>query len=110
MYGLRFTVVADHKPPIKLYSPSWLEAPTCIHRWSLKLQEFDSKSEYEPGMNNIADILSRKPFFDKPKVNEAEHFVNYITSNFITKTLKFHPIQHFNVGSTLFQCCGSTLK
>ena len=93
VYGLRFTVVIDHKPLLKLYSPSCSEPPTRIHRWSLRLQEFDFKLEYEPGMNNIADILSRKPFFDTSKVNGAKHFVNYVISNSIPKTLKFHEIR-----------------
>ena len=93
MYGLQFTVVTDHKPLLKLHSPSCSEPPTRIHRWSLRLQEFDFKSEYERGLNNIANILSRKPFFDTPKVNEAEHFVNYVVSNSISKTLTFHEIR-----------------
>ena len=92
-YGLRFTIVTNHKPLLKLYSPSCSEPPTRIHRWSLRLQEFDFKLEYEPGLNNIADILSRKPFFDTPKVNEAEHFVNYVFSNSIPETLTFHEIR-----------------
>ena len=83
VYGLRLTVVTDHKLLLNLYSPSCSEPPTHIHRWSLRLQEFDFKLEYEPGMNNIADILLRKPFFDTPKVNEAEHFVNYVVLNSI---------------------------
>ena len=42
---------------------------------------------------NIADILSRKPFFDTSKVNEAEHLLNYVVSNSISKTfMKFHEI------------------
>ena len=65
-YRLRFTVVNYHQPLLKLYSPSCSEPPTRIHRWSLRLQEFDFKLEYEPGLNNIADILSRKPVFDTP--------------------------------------------
>ena len=64
VYRLHFTVVTDHKPLLKLYSPSCSESPTRIHRWSLRLQEFDFKLEHKLGMNNIADILSRKPFFD----------------------------------------------
>ena len=43
----------------------------------LRLQEYDFKLEYELGINNIADILLRKSFFDTHKVNEAEHFVKY---------------------------------
>ena len=64
VYQLRFTVVTDHKPLLKLYSPSCSESPTRIRRWLLRLQEFDFKLEHKLGMNNIADILSRKPFFD----------------------------------------------
>ena len=86
MYGLQFTVVTDHKSLHKLYSPSCSEPSTRIHRWSLRLQEFDFKLEYERGLNNIADILSRKPFIDTPKVNKAEPFVNYVASNSISKT------------------------
>ena len=98
VYGLRFTVVTDHKPLLKLYSPSFSEPPTRIHRWSLRLQEFDFKSEYEPGLNNIADILSRKPFFDTTNVNEGELLVTYVVSNSIPKIMTFH------------ECRGATQK
>ena len=93
MHGLRSTVVTDHKPLLKLHSPSCLEPPTRIHCCSLRLQEFDFKLEYEPGLNNIADILSRKPFFDPPNINEGEHFVSYVVSKSIPKTLTFHEIR-----------------
>lgn len=63
VYELRLTVVANRKQ-LKLYSPSCSEPPTCMHRWSLRLQKFDFKLEYKPGMNNIVDALSTKPFFD----------------------------------------------
>ena len=32
-------------------------------------------------MNNIAQVLLRKPFFDTLKANEAEYFVDYVVSN-----------------------------
>ena len=86
-------LVTDHKPLLTLYSLSSSEPPTCIHRWSLRLQAFHFKLKYEPGLTNIADILSRKPFFDTPKVNETEHFVNYVVSNSIPKTLTFYEIR-----------------
>ena len=85
-------VVTDHKRLLKLYSPSCSEPSTCIHRWSLPLQEFDFKLEYKSGIN-IADILLRKPLFDTLKVNEAEYFLNYVVSNSIRKTLNFLEIQ-----------------
>ena len=92
MYELQFTVVTDHKLLLKLYSPSCSELPTHTHRWSLRLQEFNFKLEYKPELNNIADILSRKTFFDTPKSNEDEHFVNYVVSNLTPKKLAFHEI------------------
>ena len=93
VYGLRFTIVTDQKPLLKLYSPSCLEPPTRIHSCSLRLEEFDSKLECEAGLNNIADILSRKPFFDPPNINEAAHFVSYVVSKSIPKTMTFHKIR-----------------
>ena len=41
-------------------------------------------------MNNIADVLLRKQFFNTPRVTKAEHFVNFVVSNSVPKTLKFH--------------------
>ena len=38
VYGLRFTIVTDHKPLLKLYSPSCSEPTTRIHCWSLTLK------------------------------------------------------------------------
>ena len=66
------------------------EPPCAI---GLRLQEFDFKLEYELGLNNNADVLSKKAFFDTTKINEAEHFVNYAVSNSIPKTLTFHEIR-----------------
>ena len=97
-----------HQCTFKLHSPSCSEPPTRIHRWSLRLQEFDFKLEYERGLNNIANILPRKPFFDTPKVNEAEHFVNYVVSNSISKTLTFHEIREATQnGQILAKVCHS---
>ena len=89
VYGLRFTVVIDHKPLLKLYPPSCSGQPTRIHWWPLRLQKFDFELEYERGLNNIADILSRKPFFDTPKVNEAEHFVMLFQTPYLKLFMKF---------------------
>ena len=93
VYGLKFTIATDHKPLLKLYSPTCLLPPTRIHRWALRLQEFYFDLGYEPGFKNIADILSRKPYFDPPKRNEAEHFINYVVTNAIPKTVTFTEIQ-----------------
>ena len=75
------------------------EPPCAI---GLRLQEFDFKLEYELGLNNIADVLSRKPFFDTPKINEAEYFVNYAVSNSIPKTLTFHEIREATQNDQIF--------
>lgn len=40
----------------------------------------------------FAEILGIKPFFNTPKLNEAESFVDNVVSNSIFKSLKFHEI------------------
>ena len=79
---------------------SYTVSPTCseppiirIHPGSLRLQRFDFKLECEQGINNAADILTKIPLFKAPGVTEAEHFVNYVLSNSIPKTLKLHEIR-----------------
>ena len=79
---------------------SYTVSPTCseppiirIHPSSLRLQRFDFKLECEQGINNAADILTKIPLFKAPGVTEAEHFVNYVLSNSIPKTLKLHEIR-----------------
>ena len=43
-------------------------------------------------MNHIADILSRKPFFHTPKVNKAEHIVDYVVLSSVLTVFIFHEI------------------
>ena len=40
----------------------------------------------------FAEILGIKPFFNTPKLNEAESFVDNVVSNSIFISLKFHEI------------------
>ena len=62
-------------------------------------------------MNNIADILSRKPIFDTPKVSEAEHFVNYVVPNSIPKTLQFHEIRETTQNNQILtKVCNATIN
>ena len=45
----------------------------------IRLQKFKLDLEHKPGTQaGNADILSRKPFFNTPKVNEAKYFVNKV--------------------------------
>lgn len=44
-------------------------------------------------MNSITGILTTVPFLYTPKVNAAEHFVIYVISSCIPKTLKFLEIR-----------------
>ena len=66
VYGIAFTVETDHKPLLTLYSPRCQDPPTRIYRWALRLQDFDFHLVFKAGKSNIADILSRKPFYPPP--------------------------------------------
>ena len=53
-------------------------------------------------MNNIADVLLRKQFFNTPRVTKAEHFVDLVVSNSVPKTLKFHKSREATQNDVIF--------
>ena len=54
------------------------------------------------GQYSIADILSRKPYFSPPKVNEGEVFINYVVANSIPKAVTLEEIKDaYNSDSSL---------
>ena len=68
MYGLvdnktvfkwqNFTIVTDHKPLTCVFNVK--DPCSRLHRWRLKLEEFDYLIVYKPGVRNTnADALSR---------------------------------------------------
>ena len=67
-------VVTDHKPLHKLYSSSCSEPPTRIHRWSLKLQEFDFNPLFTKLSKNrfLEGIVRFFSYLEWSKIYETE--------------------------------------
>lgn len=58
LFGVDFELITDHKPLEVLYGPR--SKPNArIERWLLKLMPYNFKIRYQPGVQNIADALSR---------------------------------------------------
>ena len=58
LYGVKFTLLTDHKPLKVIYSTS-SRTSARIERWVLRLQPYKFTVQYVPGKQNIADPLSR---------------------------------------------------
>ena len=63
LYGINFTVLTDHKPLISIFKPNH-EPPAKITKWLLRLQSYTFKLEFQPGVLNASDALSRSPVKD----------------------------------------------
>jgi hypothetical protein len=59
LHGRRFRAVTDHRPLLWLLSQTELNGQHM--RWLLALQEFDFEVEHRPGVDNVADAMSRLP-------------------------------------------------
>ncbi|KAK3097548.1 hypothetical protein FSP39_010680 [Pinctada imbricata] len=78
LYGIKFELVTDHKPLEVIYSRK--SKPSArIERWVLRLQPYDFNVVYRPGVNNIADTLSRlvKPVSTEP-VDDSESYIRLV--------------------------------
>lgn len=69
LFGVKFTIVSDHKPLQWLFSIK--EPNSKLVRWRLKLAEYDYEIIYKKGkLNANADALSRPPIEIHPIENE----------------------------------------
>ena len=57
VYGISFELITDHKPLEVIYGPKSKRAR--IERWVLQMQPYKFKVKCAPGLQNIADSLSR---------------------------------------------------
>lgn len=92
LFGVRFTVVTDHKPLVWMYS---LKDPSSrLLRWQIKIAEYDFQVVYKPGKyNSNADALSRRPLAIN-KVLTRQALNNIATnSDSVSKADEDQPIQ-----------------
>jgi len=75
LYGHQFTLLTDHKPPLKILGPKTKVLPltaAAMQRWSLILATYIYEIQYKPSeQHGNADALSRVPISDSsfPKSN-----------------------------------------
>ena len=71
--GRRFTLVTDHRPLCRIFSPSAETSSVAaarLQRWALILSMYDYEIEFVSGLQNVpADVLSRLP---SPKESVTE--------------------------------------
>jgi hypothetical protein len=74
LYGIPFELITDHKPLEGLYS-SKSRTNARIQRWMLRLMPYTYSIRYMPGLQNIADALSRLISNFKPNdTDRRNHF------------------------------------
>lgn len=88
LVGLTFHIITDHKPLVPLFSSKKLdELPLRVQRFRLQMMRYDFTISHVPGKDLVvANTLSRAPARrptenDQALVQEANAFVNLVTSN-----------------------------
>lgn len=102
IYGIRFDLETDHKPLEVIYGP---RSKPCarIERWVLRLQPYDFRVVYVPGLQNIADPLSRllKPNTEDEPVrtpNATEEYVRFVAAQAVPGALTAKEIEEASAG------------
>ena len=81
LLGKHFTIMTDHKPLSMCNNPK-AQAPFCIERIRLKLQEFCYTVEHIHGASNSSDYLTQHSISaieeDTRQTKDLKAYVNYI--------------------------------
>lgn len=87
LYGIKFTIVTDHKPLWYIFHPNKgipQFSANRLRRWAVILSNYDYHIEYVKSDRNIADSLSRLPM-DGQEIENFENneldFCNYFSSS-----------------------------
>ena len=93
LYGMKFKVITDHKPLVTLFSNS-ANPPPRIARWVMRLMPYDFTVQYQAGIHNSADFLSRSnPLPTVASHNIAEEYIHFITANSLPVAITLADIQ-----------------
>lgn len=96
LFGLKFTVVTDHKPLVSIFSSVTAKPSARIERWCLRLQQYTFNVVYRAGANNPADYMSRHPLqgISEGECSKvAEEYVNYICEHSCPKALTLQQVK-----------------
>ena len=109
--GTEFKIITDHKPLVTIWDkPS---PPARIARWSLRLQPYSFKVEYQPGKDNPADYLSRHPSTTSQSSREekvAEEFVNFMAEVNTPRAITTDEIKMATVQDAVLQGIMETIE
>lgn len=105
LYGIKFTIVTDHRPLQWLYNHKELSGK--LFRWRVKLMEYDYEIKYKPGkQNSNADALSRPVLAigDRPE-KTFENFRKYAEDSITAEpSINISALENIN-NLVLFYTC-----
>ena len=83
LFGIKFTLVMDHKLLEIIYGQRTSKTSARIERWVLLLQRYAFKIIYRSGISNPADSLSRHPTHASKRKQEkmTEQYINFVVEN-----------------------------
>jgi hypothetical protein len=89
LYGIKFTVVTDHKALVSIFSNVVAKPSPRIERWCLRLQQYTFNTVYRPGADNPADYMSRHPVASTSERGRkvTEEYINYVCETVCPKAL-----------------------
>ena len=89
LYGQRFTIVTDNKALVYIFARNEdKKIPSRIENWVLRIRRFDFVVRHQPGIGNPADYLSRQPLATVNEIDSAEHYINYVFTQSVPKSIK----------------------
>nr|XP_039254390.1 uncharacterized protein K02A2.6-like [Styela clava] len=105
LYGVKFTVVTDHKPLVSVFSSVIAKSSARIERWCLRLQQYIFNIVHGPGKTNPADYMSRHPIEMQNKHSDkgTEEHVNYVCENTCPKAIKLCEIKSASENDSVIQ-------
>ena len=108
LYGIKFTVLSDHKPLEVLYSPRGKSAARILRWYIIRLLRYRFVVRYRRGKENPSGYFLRKPVSEcsgeeETLAQEAEYFVNNLITSAIPHCLTLQEITVESVKDKLLQ-------
>ena len=88
LYGRRFILFTDNRAIQLVFSNPKSNPPLRIKRWALRLMSYDYEIRHKPGIDNIADYLSRHPLDSITNdFEEVESYISFVAEQATMKDL-----------------------
>ena len=88
LYGRRFILFTDNRAIQLIFSNPKSNPPLRIKRWALRLMSYDYEIRHKPGIDNIADYLSRHPLDSITNdFEEVESYISFVAEQAIPRAM-----------------------